>query len=357
MRLILCFYSFYFFFFVWGIILLFVFALFYLFYLTFFDVYTRSFLPPFINKNPETYINSLLFNDSMKLVITIPAYNEEQTLGGVLTSIKKVMQKTDYSYQILVVDDGSTDKTVAVAKAAGAIVFSHPRNYGLAEAFRTEMKQCLALQADIILHTDADGQYHADDIPLLLKKIEEGYDLVLGSRFLGTIESMPLIKRWGNKAFSRVISNISGMRITDGQTGFRVFTHEVAQIPITSNHTYTQEQVIRAVQEKFRVAEVPVYFAERKGSKSRLIRNPFEYASKAWINILRIYRDYKPLKFFGLFGGFLFLIGFLIGSYAAVLWILTDRVGGVPRVVLSGVLMLVGIQVILFGFLADMNKR
>lgn len=294
----------------------------------------------------------------MDIIITIPAYNEERTLGGVLKDVQRAMQKTSYHYRILVVDDGSKDKTAEIARAVGALVVQHPRNYGLADAFRTEMDQCSRLGADVIVHTDADGQYRAQDIPLLLEKIDEGYDLVLGSRFLGTIESMHWIKRWGNRAFSRVISNITGMKITDAQTGFRAFRITVAQIPITSNHTYTQEQVIRAVQEKFRVVEVPVYFAVRKGDqKSRLIKNPFEYATKAWINILRIYRDYKPLKFFGVSGGFLFLVGFALGVYALVLWLLTGRVGGVPRVVLSGVLMLVGIQIVLFGFLADMNKR
>lgn len=294
----------------------------------------------------------------MNIIITIPAYNEERTLGNVLTDIQRAMKKTSYNYRILVVDDGSKDKTAAIARAAGALVVQHPRNYGLAEAFRTEMAQCLKLDADVIVHTDADGQYRAQDIPLLLQKIDKGYDLVLGSRFLGTIESMPWIKRWGNRAFSRVISNITGMKITDAQTGFRAFRKDVAAIIITSNHTYTQEQVIRAVQEKFRVVEVPVHFAVRKGDqKSRLIKNPFEYATKAWINILRIYRDYKPLKFFGITGGTFLLIGFGLGLYALVLWILTGRVGGVPRVVLSGVLMLVGIQIVLFGFLADMNKR
>ena len=94
----------------------------------------------------------------MLTCITIPAYNEEKTLGKVITDIKNVMNKTRYNYKILIVDDGSTDNTVKTAKQAGAIVYSHPRNYGLAEAFRTEIKKCLELKADIIVHTDEDGQ-------------------------------------------------------------------------------------------------------------------------------------------------------------------------------------------------------
>ncbi len=296
----------------------------------------------------------------MNVIITIPAYNEESTLGKVLQDIKGVVKtiqkKREIDFRVLVVDDGSSDKTAAVAEKAGAQVVRHPNNYGLAETFRTEMQHCLKMNPDVIIHMDADGQYKAADILLLLNKIEQGYELVLGSRFLGTIEEMPWLKRWGNKAFSRVVSSIVHMKITDAQTGFRAFTPKVAQLEMTSNHTYTQEQVIRAAQQKFRVIEVPVYFARRIG-QSRLIRNPFEYAIKAWITLLRIYRDYKPLKFFGLCGGFFLLMGFVLGLYILTSWILTDRVGGVPRVVLSGVLMLVGIQVILFGFLADMFRK
>jgi len=295
----------------------------------------------------------------MKVVITLPAYNEEKTLGGVLDSIKKVMDGTAYTYQILVVDDGSKDRTAHIAKQHGAVVVSHPRNYGLAEAFRTEMEHCLRLGADIIVHTDADGQYRAQEIPGLIKKVEQGYDFVMGSRFMGHIESMPLLKRLGNKAFSKVLSHITKTKITDGQTGFRAFTREVAEkVSISSTHTYTQEQIIRVVRQKFKLLEVPAYFAKRGGdTTSRLMKNPFDYAIKAWITLFRVYRDYEPLKFFGFIGGLFFTVGVLIGLF--VLWnILTTGIaGGIPRVILSALLILSGIQVWLFGFLADMHKK
>ena len=121
------------------------------------------------------------------IVITIPAYNEEGTIVKVLEDIKNVMRNISYSsnYKILVVNDGSKDRTKELAEKHGAIVVSHPKNYGLAETFRTEMKKCLELKAEIIVHFDADGQYLAKDIPRMIKKIEEGYELVLGSRFKG----------------------------------------------------------------------------------------------------------------------------------------------------------------------------
>ena len=196
------------------------------------------------------------------IVITIPAYNEEKTIGLVINKIKSVMDKTKYKCKVLVVDDGSKDKTKEVAKKAGALVYSHPYNYGLAETFRTEMKKCLELKADVIVHTDADGQYLAEEIPNLIKEVENGYDLVLGSRFRGRIQYMPLTKRIGNNAFSRVISKITRLNITDAQTGFRAFTKEVAKLNIISNHTYTQEQIIKAVHNKFRIKEIPATFIQ-----------------------------------------------------------------------------------------------
>jgi glycosyltransferase involved in cell wall biosynthesis len=294
----------------------------------------------------------------MKVIITVPAYNEEKTLGLVLSSIKGVMKNTKYNYTLLVVNDGSKDKTALIAKKAGAKVVSHPKNMGLAETFRTEMKTCLQLKADIIVHTDADGQYRASEIPFLIKEVEKGYDLVLGSRFKGKIESMPIIKRLGNIAFSKVISQISGRKISDGQTGFRAFTKEVAKLPLTSTHTYTQEQIIRVSREKMKIKEKPVYFAKRGAkTKSRLMKNPFEYALKAWVNILRTYRDYEPLKFFGYSGGFFIAIGILLGIWITITFLMGGSVGGIPRVILSALFIMTGVQIMLFGFLADMNRK
>lgn len=293
----------------------------------------------------------------MFVVITIPAYNEQDTIGNVIKSIDDSMKSSKYQYKVLVVDDGSKDKTEEAARNQGAVVYSHPKNYGLAETFKTEIKKALGLKAEIIVHIDADMQYQPKEIPILLKEIERGYDLVLGSRFKGTIESMPIIKKIGNKAFSRVISNITRIKISDAQTGFRAFTKEVAEkITIISDHTYTQEQIIRAAKEKFRIKEVPVYFAKRNG-KSKLIKNPFEYAVKAWINIIRIYRDFEPLKFFGVVGGFIFLIGFLIGLYLIFLHFTSGIVGHFALIMLDILILSIGLQIIIFGFLADMNRK
>lgn len=295
------------------------------------------------------------------IVITIPAYNEEDQIGQTLKDIDEVMLNSKEKYLIQVIDDGSTDRTAEIAEKYATIVKKHPRNLGLAETFRSEMYYALKQDPEIIVHTDADGQYKAAEIPKLIKKVREGYDLVLGSRFAGTIESMPWLKKFGNKAFSKVLSNISKEKITDGQTGFRAFTPEVAKLPLRSSHTYTQEQILRVAKNKFKIIEVPIYFAKRYGdSSSRLIKNPLEYAAKAWLNILRTYRDHEPLKFFGSIGLVLAGVGFLLSTQIIYIFLFQGFnlvKTKTPTIILIAMLMLSGLQVLLFGFLADQRSE
>ena len=293
---------------------------------------------------------------SPKVIISIPAFNEERTLPKVLEEIKGVMKKTKYKYEILIVNDGSEDKTVEVAKKHGAIVYSNRRNRGLAFTFKHEMQRCLERGADIIVHTDADGQYHSKHIPELIAKVEEGWDLVLGSRFKGRIQYMPLMKRVGNIAFSKVLSNFTGKPISDSTTGYRAFTAEVArEIEYINTFTYTQEQIIKAAKQGFSITDIPIL--ARKTRASRLFKGPLQYALKAWINIMRIYRDYDPLKFFGRIGLTLIAFGSIIGSWLVYRWATLGYIGRVPSTILTMLLLLAGMQIILFGFLADMLRK
>lgn len=291
----------------------------------------------------------------MKIVVTIPAYNEAKSIANVIRDIKKVMSENKYNFKILVVDDGSKDKTAIIAKSEGAKVYSHPINYGLAETFKTEIEQALKLDPDIIIHTDADGQYPAKYIPSLIKKISEGYDLVLGTRFGNGKYYGSTLNRAGNILFAKVFSRILRTKISDTTTGFRAFTKEVALMPLINSFTYTQEQIIRAVRSKKKVVEVPII--NKKTRKSRLFRNPVDYAIKAWINIIRIYRDYEPLKFFGWGGTAIFSVGFLIGLYLIFLHFTEGIKGHLGLLMLDVIILSVGLQIIIFGFIADMIKK
>ncbi|MBD3249364.1 glycosyltransferase [Candidatus Woesearchaeota archaeon] len=291
----------------------------------------------------------------MKIIIAIPAYNEEKTIGRIVKEIRAVMEPTRYDIDVLVLDDGSADETVKTAREAGAVVVSNKRNRGLAETFKREMEECLKRKADIIVHTDADGQYPSFYIPEMIRKVESGCDLVLGSRFGKGNYSGSLMKKWGNIAFAKVFSGLLRSKITDTTTGFRAFTAEVAKLPLINRFTYTQEQLIRAGKKGMKIEEISI--RTRKTRPSKLFKNPFDYAMKAWINILRIYRDFEPLKFFGRVGAMLFGAGFLIGLYFVYLH-LTSGIGGhLGLLFLMLILLSTGLQIILFGFLADMGRR
>lgn len=290
----------------------------------------------------------------MKVVITIPAYNEEKDIDRVIKEIRQVMDSIKYDYKIIVVDDGSKDNTAEIAKKNKAIVFSNKRNLGLAETFKREMEESIKLKPDVIIHTDADGQYPSHYIPEMIKKVQEGYDLVLGARFGKGDYSGSITKKLGNIAFAKVFSNLLKTKLTDTTTGFRAFTIEVAKLPLINNFTYTQEQLIRAGKAKMRVIEIPI--TTNKTRESRLFKNPLDYALKAWINIFRIYRDFEPLKFFGVIGMILFFFGLLLGIAIITKIIITGDAGGTPRVILSALLIFIGLQIVLFGFLADMKK-
>lgn len=224
---------------------------------------------------------------SKKIIISIPAYNEEESIGGVINEINKVMCKTNFIYQIMVLDDGSIDNTKEVTKRNGALYFSNGENMGLAYTFKKEMKICMDLGADIIVHIDADGQYPPKYIPEMIQSVINGYDLVLGSRFGNGIYKGPIGKKLGNLFFAKILCILMRKNIQDTTTGFRAFTPEIAQLPIESRFTYTQEQLIRAIQHKKSIKEIPII--ARKTRNSKLFKNILEYFYRATITILKIF--------------------------------------------------------------------
>lgn len=285
------------------------------------------------------------------LVITIPAYNEEKTIEEVIRRVPKDLAgKT----RVVVVNDGSTDRTEEVARGAGAEVITFRRNRGLAEAFRKGIKYAISVNADVIVNIDADDQYEPKEIKKLIEPIIKGQaDLVLGSRFKGYIESMPLLKRFGNVAFTSLLKFLTKEPISDAQTGFRAFTREVAEmIDIYGQYTYTQQMILQASYHRFKIVEVPIKFYARKDGESKLMRSPMHFAYKALEILLLTTAIYYPLKFFGIMGVFLIIFGAFFG------------VTFVQWNVLSSLIISIGILFILFGMLfklirvkIDVNRK
>lgn len=293
----------------------------------------------------------------MKLVVTIPAFNEEKTIGKV---IKGIPRDCCDDVEILVLDDGSLDSTAKVAYEAGADkVISHIHNLGLAVTFRDALDAAIDMGADIIVNIDADGQYDPQEISKLIEPVKNNdADVVLGSRFAGNIEEMPVTKMIGNKVATRVTSRAAGKKFSDAQTGFRAFSRDAAmRMNILSAFTYTQETLVQAAHKNLRIHEVPINFYKREGD-SRLFPNVWVYAKKALTTLIRTYTYNNPLKTFLIIGGIVFAAGFILGLRVLYHYFTTTRVTPyLPTSVLSAVLLIVGFQVIILGLVADLIRR
>jgi glycosyltransferase involved in cell wall biosynthesis len=241
----------------------------------------------------------------MKLVVIIHAYNEENSIGPVINEIPKKIDGIK-DIQILVINDGSTDRTVDIAKQAGADkILSHKHNMGLAKTFRDGLDAALEMGADIIVNTDADFQYKGTEIPKLIAPILEGKaDIVLGDRQIDKLDHM----LWGNKLATQVTRWATGLPIKDAQTGFRAFSREAAlRINLTGDYTYTQETIIQAANKNLNVAQIPVELQRREGN-SRLITGIFRYAQSSGVTIFRSFGANHPFVIFSGIGlGFILL--------------------------------------------------
>jgi glycosyltransferase involved in cell wall biosynthesis len=294
----------------------------------------------------------------MKLIVTIPAYNEERTIAKVIREVPRSIEGVD-DVEVLVANDGSTDGTVAVAREAGADhIITLKENCGLAFAFRTGLENALKYGADIIVNTDADFQYNQQQIPDLIKPIlDDGADIVLGSRFKGHIEHMVLQKKFGNRIATRVTRWASGYPVSDAQTGFRAFSRDAAlHMNILSDYTYVQETIMQAVNHNLTMVEIPVDFRKREGD-SRLMSGVVHYAKRAASTIFRTYRDYEPFKTFTSIGLLFVLAGIVTGGRVLIRYLSTGMVTPyLPSAVLTTILWIMGVQIIVFGLIADMLK-
>lgn len=293
----------------------------------------------------------------MKLVIQIPCYNEEGTLATALSELPKNIDGID-EIQILIIDDGSTDKTVQVARQNGVENFVVlPKNLGLAKAFSAGLSKSLALGADIIVNTDADNQYCASDIEKLIKPIlEKNADIVIGARPIDRIEHFSLIKKALQKLGSWVMRLVSSTKITDATSGFRAFSKEAAlQINVFDNYTYTLETIIQAKAKGFKIISVPISVnAELR--ESRLIKNVFDYIRRSTFTMIRMFIVYRPFRFFAIIGLLFLIPGLLLGARFLYFYFNHLGSGHIQSLILSAVLILTGVQTGLIAVLADLQS-
>jgi glycosyltransferase involved in cell wall biosynthesis len=297
----------------------------------------------------------------MKLIVQIPAFNEEATIAQTLRDIPKKIDGIT-TIESLVIDDGSSDKTADAARKAGAThVVQLKTHRGLSSAFLAGINAALRLGADVIVNTDADNQYAGADIPKLIAPIVRGSaDVVIGDREVSKSPHMSAFKRLLQRIGSRTVGLASGIRVSDVTSGFRAFSREAAmQINVFNPFTYTLETVIQAGNRNLGVQSVPVR-TNAPTRPSRLYRGIGTYLRKSTATIFRIYTIYKPLKTFFAIGTVLMLAGAALG--ARFLWHFAngDRGGHIQSLILAAVFLIVGFQTLLIGLVADLisvNRR
>lgn len=302
--------------------------------------------------------------DPMKLVVMIPAYNEEKTIGDVVSRVPRQMAGFT-SVDVLVINDRSTDRTAELARQAGATVVSLVRRNGLGVVFRTGIQRAIRRGASVIVNIDGDGQFAPEDIETLIDPIRAGNaDFVTCTRFADpdNLPDMPRVKYMGNQMVVWLINRICGShaRFTDVSCGFRAFSREAAyRLTLFGNFTYTQEVFIDLFRKGMRIHEVPLKVrGQREHGKSRVASNVLTYGIHSLMIMLRTVRDVKPLKFFGAIGSILLLLGTGCGSFLFAWWLSTGRTSPFTSLVaVSGVLVTLAFLLLVLGLLADMIGR
>lgn len=290
----------------------------------------------------------------MKLIIQIPCYNEEETLKIALDALPKHLDGIDF-IEYLIINDGSTDNTVKAAREWGVnYIVSFTRNKGLAKGFMAGIDGCLRNGADIIVNTDADNQYCADDIEKLIRPILDGKaDIVIGERPIDNTEHFSPLKKKLQHIGSKTVRIASNTEIPDAPSGFRAYSREAAmRLNVINEYTYTLETIIQAGHEKTAITSVPVRTNPELRS-SRLFHSMRSYVKRASVTIIRAFMMYKPLKFFSTIGTVFLVAGLGLGIRFLIYLCMGNGTGHVQSLILTAILLLMGFMSILIGLQAD----
>ena len=290
----------------------------------------------------------------MKLIIQIPCYNEEETLEIALNALPRQIDGID-EIEYLIINDGSRDRTVEVARAWGVHhVVNFRKNRGLACGFMAGLDEALRQGADIKVNTDADNQYCGDDIETLVKPIlEERADIVIGARPIDSISHFSFLKKKLQHLGSWFVRVASGTDIPDAPSGFRAMSRDAAmRLHVINEYTYTLETIIQAGREKMAIISVPIR-TNAELRPSRLFHSMGSYIKKSAMTIIRAFMMYKPLKFFGIIGTIPFTLGFLLGVRYLIFLAADPHAGHVQSLILAAILLLIGVQTFIIGLHAD----
>jgi glycosyltransferase involved in cell wall biosynthesis len=296
----------------------------------------------------------------MKLIVQIPCYNEEQTLPQTVADIPRNIPGID-TVEILIIDDGCSDKTVEVAKGLGVDhIISNTINQGLARSFRRGLDECLRLGADIIVNTDGDNQYVGKDIPKLIQPILDNQaEIVIGDRQTAQISHFSPTKKILQSLGSGAVRKLSGVRVPDAVSGFRAISRKAAiRLNIVSTFSYTIEMLIQAGNKQMAVAHVPVD-TNPQTRESRLYTSTFKFVGFQLINMIRMYAMYRALKVFVYIGTALSIIGIIPIIRFLFFYFKGYGTGHIQSLILGGAFLSMGFIAYLVGLVADLisNNR
>ncbi|WP_417795809.1 glycosyltransferase family 2 protein [Terasakiella pusilla] len=297
----------------------------------------------------------------MKLVVQIPCYNEAATLADVIKDIPRKIVGVD-CIEILVIDDGSRDESYNIAKECQVDhIIRHPVNNGLADAFRSGLDRCRELDADIVVNIDADNQYDAKEIPMLVQPIlKQHCDVVVGNRDPSNLAHFSFAKRVMQKLGSRVVSILSKIDIPDATSGFRAYSKDALfKLTIETDFSHSLETLVQARWKGLRVISLPIR-ARHTERASRLASSNREFVFKSIATLVRVVTFYRPLSFYWSLGAFMGLLG--TAPMMRFLWFFFngDGRGHIQSLVIGGTFVIIGTSCLLFGVLANQinsNRR
>ena len=291
----------------------------------------------------------------MKLIIQIPCYNEAETLEVALNDLPKQIDGID-EIEYLIINDGSKDNTVEVAKNWGVhYVVNFKCNKGLAKGFMAGLDACLRQGADIIVNTDADNQYCGADIEKLVRPILDGKaDIVIGERPIDDTEHFSPLKKKLQHIGRWTVRVASKTDVPDAPSGFRAYSRQAAlKMNVVNEYTYTLETIVQAGRNKMAITSVPIR-TNPELRKSRLFNSMFGYIKKSMLTIIRAFMMYKPLRFFTIIGSTIFLIGLILGIRFLVFVFMGESGGHIQSLILASTLLLLGFQTFISGLQADL---
>lgn len=279
--------------------------------------------------------SKFLMSQRRFLIIALPALNEAATIGEVISRIPIQIEGID-EIRVIVIDDGSNDETASISESLGAEVIRHPDRRGVGVAFQTAVRYAVQNQADFLATLDSDGQFAPEDLPELLSPVINGRaEFSTASRFKdpALVPEMPEIKKWGNRRIAQLISRLTGQKFYDVSCGMRCYNRKaLLNLNLIGDFTYTQEVFLNLAFKKMRIVEIPIKVrGEREFGKSRVANSITNYAINSSRIIWRAYRDYRPLRFFGILAmallapavglfGFLMLHYFNTGHFSPHKW-------------------------------------